>query len=57
MKILYPNLDNSIEGAMAGITQKSSVAPFPLWSLLKQNGWVKRSKNNLKDVIVYSIAY
>ena len=35
---------------MAGLAQKSSVAAFPLWSLQKQNGWVKRSQNNIKDI-------
>ena len=33
---------------MAGITQKSSVTAFPLWSLQRQNSWVKRSGNNMK---------
>ena len=35
---------------MAGITQKSSVDAFLLWSLQKQNGWVKRNENNMKDI-------
>ena len=29
---------------MTGITQKSSVAAFPLRSLQKQNNWVKKAK-------------
>ena len=37
-----------IQGAMAGITQKNSVASFPLQSLQKQNSWLKISKNNKK---------
>ena len=41
---------------MVGITQKSSVDAFPLWSLQKQNGWVKKSENNIKDTIGISIA-
>ena len=36
---------------MAGITQKISVTAFLLWSLQKQNGWVKAKENNLKDTI------
>ena len=35
---------------MAGITQTRSAAAFPLLSILKQNGWVKRSENNMKDI-------
>ena len=35
---------------MARITQKSSVAAFLLCNLHKQNGWVKRSENNMKDI-------
>ena len=42
---------------MAGITQKSSAAAFPSWSLQKQNGLLKRSENNMKDIIGLSIAY
>ena len=42
---------------MAWITQKSSVAGSPLRSLRKQNDCVKRSKNNMKDIIEISIAY
>ena len=42
---------------MAGITQKSSLTAFLLQSHLKQNGWVKGSENNLKDIIGISIAY
>ena len=42
---------------MAGITKKSSVTAFPLWSFQKQNGWVKRRGNNMKDIIEISIAY
>ena len=45
-----------ISGEMVGITQKSSVDAFPLWSLQKQNGWVKKSENNVKDIIGISIA-
>ena len=40
---------------MAGITQKSSVVSFPLWSLQKQNRCVKGSKNNMKDIVGISI--
>ena len=40
---------------MAGITQKSSVATFPLWPLQKKNSWMKRSKNNKKDIVGISI--
>ena len=35
---------------MSEITQNSNVAAFPLCSLHKQNGWVKRSQNNMKDI-------
>ena len=42
---------------MGRITQKSSVAVFPLQSFQKQNGWVKRSENNMKDIKGISIAY
>ena len=41
---------------MAGVTQKSSVAALPLWCLQKQDGWVQRSKINMKDIIGISIA-
>ena len=44
MKIPYPNLNILIQGVMAEITQKSNVDAFPLWSLRKQNGWVKKEK-------------
>ena len=37
---------------MAGITQKNSVAAFPLWSLQKQNGWLKGSKKNMEGIII-----
>ena len=40
---------------MAGITQKSSVTAFPLWSLQRQNSWVKRSGSNMKDIVGISI--
>ena len=36
---------------LAGIAQKSSVAAFPLWSLQKQNSWVKRCDKNMKAVV------
>ena len=39
----------------AGITQKSSVAAFPLWFLEKRNSWLKGSKNNMKDIVGISI--
>ena len=39
------------------ITQKSSVVAFLLWSFQKQNGLLKRSENNMKDIIGLSIAY
>ena len=42
---------------MAGITQKSSVTAFPLWFIQKQNGWVKRSKNNMKGIMEISITF
>ena len=42
---------------MAGITQKDSVAAFPLRFLQKQNGWLKKSENNMKDIRGISIAY
>ena len=35
---------------MAGVTQKSSIAAFPLWCLQKQDGWVQRSETNMKDI-------
>ena len=37
--------------------QKRNVAGFPLWSLQKQNGSLKRSENNMKDIIGISIVY
>ena len=40
---------------MARIAQKSSATTFPLWSLQKQNSWVKRSENNMKDIVGISI--
>ena len=42
---------------MTGIMQKSSVAGFPLRSLQKQDGGLKKSKSNMKDIIGISIAY
>ena len=42
---------------MAGITQKSSVAAFLLRSLQKQNGWLKRIENNMKDIIGIAVVY
>ena len=42
---------------MAGITQNSSVAAFPLWSLQKENRWVKRKDSKMQDIIGISIAY
>ena len=42
---------------MAVITQKSGVAAFPLRSLQKQNGWLKGSESNMKDIIGIHIAY
>ena len=47
----------SILGVMAGITQKNSVAAFLLWSFQKENGWVQRSENNMKNIMGISIAY
>ena len=35
---------------MAGITQKSSVAAFPLWFIQKQNGWLKSCQNKMNDI-------
>ena len=40
---------------MAGITQKSSVAAFPLWSLEKWNSWLKGSEDKMKDILGISI--
>ena len=42
---------------MAGIIQKSSVNASPSWAFQKQNGWVKRSENNIKGIIGIIIAY
>ena len=42
---------------MAGVIKKSSVAAFPLWFLQKQDSWLQRSENNIKDIIGISIAY
>ena len=42
---------------MAGITQKNSVTAFSLSPLVKQNGWVKRSEKNMKDIMVIPMAY
>ena len=42
---------------MAEITQKNGVAAFPLWSLQKENGLLKRRESNMKDIIGISIAY
>ena len=53
MKILYPTLnifDMAEVRWQAGITKESNVAAFPLWSLQKQNGWFKRSKNNMNAI-------
>ena len=36
---------------------KGSAAAFPLSSLQNQTGWVKRSENNMNDIIGISIAY
>ena len=36
---------------------KDSAAAFSLRSLQKQNGWVQRSKNNVKNIMGISIAY
>ena len=42
---------------MAGITQKSSVAAFPLWFIQKQNGWLKSCQNKMKDIRQISITH
>ena len=42
---------------MTEITQKGSVAAFPLWSHLKTELLGKKSGNNFKDIIGISIAY
>ena len=42
---------------VAGITQISSAAAFPLWSLQKQNGWVKRREKTMKGITGISMAY
>ena len=48
MKILFPSLNIlDITCDSRDSIKKISVAAFPLWSLQKQNGWVKRSKNNI----------
>ena len=40
---------------MVGITQKSSVAVFPLRPLEKRNSLLKGSENNMKDIAGISI--
>ena len=35
---------------MAGITQKNSIAAFPLWSPQKQNGRAQKSENDMKNI-------
>ena len=43
---------------MAGITQESSATAVPLWLLQKQNSWVKRSENKMKDSVgISTITY
>ena len=42
---------------MAGLRQKDSVASFSLRSLQTQNGWVKKSESNIKDITGITIAY
>ena len=44
---------------MAGLKQKISVAAFPLRFLQKQNGWVKRILNYIKDIgcLYYKVLY
>ena len=39
------------------VNTKNSAAAFPLRSLQKQNGWVQRNVNNLKNIMGISIAY
>ena len=57
MKILYLNL-NILDIRWDGRgNKKSSVAAFPLWFLQKQDGWVQRSENKIKDIIGFSIVY
>ena len=46
----------SVKGVIAGITQKSCVAAFPLWSLPKHNALVKISEKNMKDIKRISVA-
>ena len=46
-----------MEGAMVWITQRSSVAAFPLWSHLRIEWLGKKSENNLEDIIGVFIAY
>ena len=55
MKTLYPDLIILDIRCVAGITQKSGAAAFPLWSLQKQNSCVKRNENNMKDIVVIPI--
>ena len=40
---------------MAGVTQKSSVALFPLRFFQKQNSWVERSENSIMDIVGISV--
>ena len=35
---------------MPGITQKNGVAAFPLWSLQKQNNWIKKRESKIKTL-------
>ena len=39
------------------VNTKNSVAAFPLRYLQKQNGWVQRNENNLKNIMGISISY
>ena len=40
-----------------GYHERAVVAPFPLWSIQKQDGLVKRRGNNMKDIIDIFITY
>ena len=57
MEVLHPHrsINENSPPKFRYKVQKSSAVSFPLWSLKKQNSWVKRSKNNMKDIIGISI--
>ena len=55
MKILCPNLDMIDISCDGWDNTEEQCTSHPLWSLQKQNSWVKRSENNMKDIIGISI--